>query len=217
MPPNRRVKEHDTELLPPSPTLWLIQLAKKFHPDTNKDVGAEKQFLRIKEAFEILKNPSRRAEWDRGDHLDDSEGRRPPMDSEIKWYRRPYSPASQRFGPEEYTWNTPNGSPPTEAEERARAFRRRTAASFFLCLTAYMVALQLRPETGNKLSERSRWSRKIVDKKPKRAEGLIEPRDAESARAYNEARMPKRPYVIRDSLAVAGIDEDVVLLPAPRR
>lgn len=40
-------------------------LARRYHPDVNRDKGAEKRFTEIGEANEVLKDPERRAAYDR--------------------------------------------------------------------------------------------------------------------------------------------------------
>jgi curved DNA-binding protein len=40
------------------------KLARKYHPDVNKDKGAEDQFKKANEAYEVLKNPETRKKYD---------------------------------------------------------------------------------------------------------------------------------------------------------
>ena len=44
------------------------RLARKYHPDINKDEGAEERFKEINEAYEVLSNAERRAAYDRFGH-----------------------------------------------------------------------------------------------------------------------------------------------------
>lgn len=41
------------------------RLARKYHPDVNKDAGAEEQFKRANEAYEVLSDSEKRAQYDR--------------------------------------------------------------------------------------------------------------------------------------------------------
>jgi molecular chaperone DnaJ len=44
------------------------QLARKYHPDVNKDPDAEKVFKEINEAYGVLSDPDKRAAYDRYGH-----------------------------------------------------------------------------------------------------------------------------------------------------
>src|SRR4051812_36583756 len=45
-----------------------LKLARKYHPDVNKDPGAEERFKEAKEAFEILSDDDKRVAYDRYGH-----------------------------------------------------------------------------------------------------------------------------------------------------
>src|SRR5690348_2948878 len=42
------------------------KLARKYHPDTNKDPGSEERFKEISQAHDILGDPEKRKQYDRG-------------------------------------------------------------------------------------------------------------------------------------------------------
>lgn len=57
-------------------------MARKFHPDVSKVTGAEEKFKELREAYEVLKDPVKRAEYDRikklGAYQQDGSFRPPP-------------------------------------------------------------------------------------------------------------------------------------------
>lgn len=58
------------------------KLARKYHPDVNKDPGAEERFKRIVEAHEVLKDPDSRKKYDRFGSAWNRVGAAPPPPGE---------------------------------------------------------------------------------------------------------------------------------------
>lgn len=44
------------------------RLARKYHPDINKEEGAEKKFIEVKEAYEVLSDETKRSQYDQFGH-----------------------------------------------------------------------------------------------------------------------------------------------------
>jgi curved DNA-binding protein len=57
------------------------RLARKFHPDVSKEANAEERFKELQEAYEVLKDPQRRAAYDQlGSNWRSGQEFRPPPD-----------------------------------------------------------------------------------------------------------------------------------------
>ncbi|KIY21081.1 molecular chaperone DnaJ [Mesobacillus subterraneus] len=50
------------------------RLSKKFHPDINKEPGADEKFKEAKEAYEVLSDDQKRAQYDQFGHVDPNQG-----------------------------------------------------------------------------------------------------------------------------------------------
>ena len=50
------------------------QLAKKYHPDINKEPGAEEKFKEINEAYDTLSDPDKKARYDQYGFDDPTQG-----------------------------------------------------------------------------------------------------------------------------------------------
>ena len=55
------------------------KLAKKYHPDINKEAGAEQKFKDVNEAYEVLKDPDKRQKYDTlGENWEQGQNFTPP-------------------------------------------------------------------------------------------------------------------------------------------
>ncbi|GAM15230.1 molecular chaperone DnaJ [Mesobacillus selenatarsenatis] len=50
------------------------KLSKQFHPDINKDPGADEKFKEVKEAYEVLSDDQKRSHYDQFGHVDPNQG-----------------------------------------------------------------------------------------------------------------------------------------------
>ncbi|MBP3038922.1 molecular chaperone DnaJ [Bacillaceae bacterium Marseille-Q3522] len=50
------------------------RLSKKYHPDLNKEPGAEEKFKEVKEAYEVLSDDQKRAQYDQFGHTNPNQG-----------------------------------------------------------------------------------------------------------------------------------------------
>src|ERR1700719_4691244 len=70
------------------------KLARKYHPDVSKEKNAENKFKEVQEAYEVLRDPDKRAAYDQlGRDYRPGQQFRPPPD----WSQRFGQPGSQRF------------------------------------------------------------------------------------------------------------------------
>ena len=60
------------------------RLAKKYHPDVAKDGGSAEKFKEIAEAYEVLSDPEKRAQYDRFGHVGPEQG----FDFDLRDFRR---------------------------------------------------------------------------------------------------------------------------------
>ncbi|MFF0268308.1 DnaJ C-terminal domain-containing protein [Kribbella sp. NPDC004536] len=76
------------------------RLARQYHPDVNKDPGAEERFKQISEAYDVLSDPQQRKRYD----AFGADFRRVPPDVDPDTYARSRAGAGGRAGPGGRAW-----------------------------------------------------------------------------------------------------------------
>ena len=72
------------------------QIAFKYHPDKNKDTKAQKSFIEITEAYEVLKDPSKREIYDQSRNLSSEQKEENPFNRQQKqWTENGYEKAKE--------------------------------------------------------------------------------------------------------------------------
>lgn len=100
------------------------KLAKKYHPDLNKDdPSAEGKFQQVNEANEVLSDPEKRKKYDEyGEHWKHAD--------EFKQEREAYSRAQQQHGGSGYWYSMNDGEFTEDLEEQEQAASPTSSNSF---------------------------------------------------------------------------------------
>lgn len=82
------------------------KLARKFHPDLNKEAGSEEKFKEINEAYEVLKDPAKREKYDQfGSNWQQGDNFQPPPG----WQYRSDFGRGQQGSRESFFWSSDGG------------------------------------------------------------------------------------------------------------
>jgi curved DNA-binding protein len=83
------------------------KLARKFHPDVNKEAGAEDTFKQISEAYHVLSDPESRAQYDRfGPEFRQYAGAEREYASQTRGGSRSRARTGARPGPSGFSWSS---------------------------------------------------------------------------------------------------------------